>query len=71
MVPFWGRGTTHFRTYFSGYDLAFDPRPYVKIIHAPQMVCIGERHRAMKGIIALPPILMEPERGSWFGPFSF
>ena len=35
MVPFWGRCTTHFRTYFSGYwdvhrgyDLDFDPWPY-------------------------------------------
>ena len=36
MVPFWGRYTTHFRTYFSGdwdvhwgYDLDFDPWPCV------------------------------------------
>ena len=35
MVPFWGRCTTHFRTYCSGdwdvhwgYDLGFDPWPY-------------------------------------------
>ena len=37
MVPLWGRCTTHFRTYFSGwiesdvhwgYDLAFDPWPF-------------------------------------------
>ena len=36
-IPFWGRCTTHFRTYFSGdwdvhwglTDLAFDPWPYV------------------------------------------
>ena len=36
-IPFWGRCTTHFRTYFSGwiesdvhweYDLAFDPWPH-------------------------------------------
>ena len=34
MVPFWGRCTTHFRTYFGGdwdvhwgYDLDFDPWP--------------------------------------------
>ena len=36
VVPFWGRCTTHFRTYFSGdwdfhqgYDLGFDPWPNV------------------------------------------
>ena len=36
MVPFWGRCTTHFRTYFSGdwdvhcgYDMDFDPWPYM------------------------------------------
>ena len=34
MAPFWGRCTTHFRTYFGGdwdvywgYDMDFDPRP--------------------------------------------
>ena len=43
MVPFWGRFTTHFRTYFSGWiesdvhwgltDLDFDPWPYPAGIH--------------------------------------
>ena len=39
MVPFWGRCTTHFRTYFSGewdvhckYDLDFDPWPYCHFV---------------------------------------
>ena len=43
MVPFWGRCTTHFRTYFSGdwdvhwgYDLDFDPRPCTRSSEAPR-----------------------------------
>ena len=38
-IPFWGRCTTHFRTYFGGdwdvhwgYDLDFDPWPYGAMI---------------------------------------
>ena len=48
-VPFWGRCTTHFRTYFSGdwdvhwgYDLAFDPWPcLLSPVDRPCLPCLG------------------------------
>ena len=59
MVPFWGRCTTQFRTYFSGdwavhwgYDLGFDPWPCVTVMsHAVPLPC---REREERGSVLHP-----------------
>ena len=71
MVPFWGRCTTHFRTYFSGdcwgYDLDFDPcTPHTAHLGFCASQFLAKVSRCDAALFAMTPLVelgLRPDTG--------